>query len=214
MKRMTSLAAILLGLSASAAWARPLTFGEINGTEDLSQSAELGAAPETDKKERQLLRNTFGGLEIDKGVVALNSQGRVRSLDIVLDDQDFDLAYQLLVGRYGKPTTTLPFPKWSSFDDGATIAISKSRPNTFISFHYPENEGPTRDIQSATVLRMSVLIAAGVLLGAGLARWRKRPRPRAAPAVVTRPRASSQTAPLSMRETLERKMREGDDLVF
>jgi hypothetical protein len=189
-------------ITASPALAAPLTFGEIGGNSDLSSSSEftscVASASERGTQTCTLSRTSFGGVPIDSGAAVLNADGRVRSLRIALDVRHHDLALSLLTGRYGAPSTPGAVPRWAGFDDNATISLDRSRRQTLIAFDFPENAaasgraGPEGRSLAFLALFGLGAVAAGLLL-------RRRPKP--APA-----------RELSMRETLERRLREGRDL--
>lgn len=213
-----ALVCILIGLSASSpAIAAPLTFGAINGSDDFSQTAELGpcaAAGDANQPPRicPLTRTAFGGVPITRGTATLNAEGRVRSLDMVMAANHYDLAYQLLVGRYGQPTVTRGFSQWSGFDDGARITISRSKPSTFVTFDFPANDVGARDDAPEEALTMALILLAILAFGAGVAFGRRQAMREAKPALA---QSSRQANPqISMRETLERRLREGRDLQF
>jgi len=197
--------------SASPAYAEPLTFGAINGADDLSQSSELtGCAPGPESGERtcQLARTSFGGLAVEKGSATLNADGRIRALRIALDERDHDLARNLLAGRYGPPVATDKGTRWTSFDDGASIAIARARPNTLITFDFPENGAVAAPAgPDGRALLFLMLFAAGAIVTGLMLRRRQRPRRAARPGIVPAPQPS-------MRETLERRLQEGRDLQF
>lgn len=200
MNRAAVLAFAVLGIIGwSAAEAKPLTFGIVNGADDFSNRAELGAcradAGRDGGSRCALARASFGGLPVARATLALNPARKPRSLDIVLDAQDYDLAYQLLVGRYGPPTSTRDGPRWSDFDAGASLAIRRSGANATISFDFPENAGAASR-QPDTALVVSLLLFAGLGLAAG--------------ALFYAARAKRRTpSELSMRATLERRVSEG-----
>lgn len=204
-----ALGCLLLGLSVAApAHAEPLTFGAINGTDDLARSAEIVAcrpAPGGRNNDVCLLsRRSFGGLSISSATIALNPAGRARSADIVLDASDYEVAYKLLVGRYGPPTTVLGNPKWNDFDDGATIAISASAPSALISFRFPANDAVAAVARPnpMPIVALSLFVALAFVVG--LALRRKRSARRIAPT------GAVSNAEPSMRATLERRMRAGE----
>ena len=199
--------ALLLALAATPALAEPLSFGGINGTDDLAGSTELTACrPTTDGLQRcQLARQAFGGLEIGGSEALLNRTGQVRSLRIELDRADFELARQMLAGRYGPPQAG----GWTRFDDGARIGMARTARATVISFDFPQNSAASQANTSRADWLLPAMIGLGLLLGWLLFRLR-----RARPRRVVPVRAPSPMAPVSMRETLERRLREGQELRF
>ncbi len=206
MNRIAILGCVLAGLAASPALGEPLAFGALNGADDFSRSAEVGGCEgfsrQTNSKACPLTRNAFGGLAVNDGTVSLNAAGKIRSIGIVLDDADFETAYRLLAGRYGPATATTPFPTWTAFDEGATIAIRQSGPNTLIAFRYPANDVAAWHSNLNTTLIMALLLVFALTLAIGMFLRRRQKTHRARPA-VPRPQPT-------MRETLERRLREGD----
>jgi hypothetical protein len=197
-----TLLSVLIALAAaSATQAEPLAFGALNGRDELASTSELASctpsASEAGAQTCRLARTSFGGVPIDSGAAVLNADGRVRSLRIALDVRHHDLALSLLTGRYGAPSTPGAVPRWAGFDDNATISLDRSRRQTLIAFDFPENAaasgraGPEGRSLAFLALFGLGAVAAGLLL--------RRPKP--APA-----------RELSMRETLERRLREGRDL--
>lgn len=202
MLRLLQPFALGLALIAASAVAAPLTFGGINGTDDLSGSAELaGCRQTTDEMRRcQLARQTFGGLDIASSEALLNGAGRVRSLRITVDRADFDLARQMLIGRYGAASN------WTGFDGGARIGIARTPDAAVISFDFPSNAAAGARLDMRAVWTVLSLLALGLALGWYLFRGRRTRRAR-------RPEPEAR-APLSMRDTLERRVREGGELRF
>lgn len=195
---------VVCALFAAPAYAEPLTFGAINGTDDLSRNTEIArCAPGRDSC--ALTRTTFGGLPIARSQVALNPSGRVRTAEIVLDARHHDLAYQLLAGRYGTPTATQGYPRWTRFDDDARVAIRRAGGDTLISFDYPANAPAST---GGAGLPWPVLLFAGLGLAAGFGAYRVLGRRRARPALA------AAGAPLSMKATLEGRLRRGEELSF
>lgn len=187
-----------LALAASPALAEPLTFGGINGRDDLSASTDLTACrPTTDGLQRcQLARRSFGGLDIVRSEALLRTEGRIRSLRIELDRADDEPARQMMIGRYGPPA------RWSSFDDGAHIAMARTAQASVISFDFPANATAGARIDMRAVWTVLALISAGLVLGwLAFRTWR-------------RPKRSTEPATLSMKETLERRLAEGRELRF
>jgi len=199
--------ALFLALAAAPALAEPLRFGGINGADDLAGSSELTACrPTTDGLQRcQLARQTFGGLEIAGSEALLNRTGQVRSLRIDLDRADFELARQMLTGRYGAPQAS----GWTRFDDGARIGMARTARATVISFDFPQNSAAGQPSTRRADWLLPAMIGLGLLLGWLLFRLRRAQPRRAVPV-----RAQSPMAPMSMRETLERRLREGQEIRF
>jgi hypothetical protein len=196
----TFAAAALLG-GAAAAQAQPLAFGAVNGEDDYSERADLAQCrPAADDGARQcvLKRSSFGGLPVSSATMTLNPDGKARSLDIVLDAENFDLAYQLLVGRYGPPTAARGFPLWTGFDDGASLTLRRAGARATVSFDFPANAAAS----SATPGALPFLLLAGLGLLAGGLAYRAYGAKRAP------------VPNISMRATLERRLREGRDLQF
>lgn len=193
--------AVLL-ITASPAQAAPLTFGPIGGDADLTDSSELtSCVPSTSGdgvRTCSLSRTSFGGVPIESGAAVLNAEGHVLSLRIALDAWHHELARNLLTGRYGAPSAPGAAPRWSGFDDGATITLGRDRRQTLITFAFPQNAvarsaaGPEGRSLAFLALFGVGAVAAGLML-----RRRSRPAP---------------ARELSMRETLERRLREGRDL--
>ncbi|HYZ47702.1 MAG TPA: hypothetical protein VE567_02295 [Sphingomonas sp.] len=199
----------------SPAHAGPLSFGPIHGDANLAKGEMVEncvplPAQARAAKTCTLPRATFGGLLIDRAAVELNSAGRVRSLTMLLDRDDYDLAYRLLKGRYGAPTSLKDFPRWTRFYDGETLSIRKGAANTAIAFDFPENAEAAPE-QSSGPLWYAVLLLA-LAVAAGLVLYRRyRARGRKSRLAVATARRGAQ---VSMRETLERRLREGRDLRF
>ena len=208
--RVALLAFAVVGLaSGSAARAEPLAFGAVNGSDDFSNHTDVGqclaTTPDGQNSARRcvLKRSSFGGMPVSSATMTLNPAGKVRSLAIVLEGQDFDLARHLLVGRYGTPATAEPFPRWTGFDDGASIAIRKSRLNAIVSFDFPANAVAASPAIPDGALALLLLAGLGAIAG-GFA-YRAYGAKQARPARAPQP---------SMRATLERRLREGRDLQF
>lgn len=199
----------LVGLAcmmAAPAQAKPLTFGAIDGANELTASSQLtGCAAVDNGSACRLNRTNFGGLPIDRSEVMLNPMGRVRSLDILLDAGDYDVARRLLIGRYGPPSAASA-DQWLGFDDGARIAISRSKRNTLVSFLYPANISSSGSAapDSGVIIQVLLFVVLGLAAGLLFRRWRNS-RP-AEPAMSPREP--------SMRATLERRLAQGDDLGF
>ena len=203
----------ILGLYAWApAGAEPLTFGAINGTADLSGNTEVAYCPKTRSRDAPrtcaLARTSFGGLPVSKGLMTLNPAGRVRSLTILLDGKDHDRATEMLAGRYGPPTNGGNVARWTGFDEGARIAVGKGSSGTVISFDFPANEA----VASASAPGARLVWALLFFAAAGIAAVLVLLRARAARQARARARRAMPTS--SLRETLERKIREGVDLQF
>lgn len=190
--------------TASPAAAAPLTFGAIGGAGDLSKSTEVAAClpSAADKNARtcRLTRTHFGGVPIEGSAAMLNADGRIRSLRIALDAQHEDLARSLLTGRYGAPAPSAAgaAPRWSGFDDGATITLGRDRRHALITFDFPQNAAaPAAAGPEGRSLVFLALFGAGAVAAGLLLRRRAKPAP---------------VRELTMRETLERRLREGRDL--
>lgn len=196
---------LCLMLAASPVAAAPLTFGAINGADDASGSTEFTACrPTTDDLRRcDLARRSFGGLDIIASTGLLSAEGRVRSLRIELGRGDYELAQQMLVGRYGPPEG------WAEFDDGARIGMTRTPQAALITFDFPANAAPAARIDNSLISTVLALIGIGLVLGWLVVRERRVPAVR-----PVRQRAEGPTAPLSMRETLERRVAEGRELRF
>jgi len=210
MKHGVVFALATIGLSTGvAAVAEPLTFGTIEGSSDFSDRKDVAECRANSDAQAEgslcaLKRTSFGGLPVKTATMALNAAGKVRSVDIVLDSEAFEPAFQMLVGRYGPPATTRNFPRWSGFDDGAGLAIRKAGPNTIVSFDFPANGAgaetePDRTLAAALILFAALGLVAGILL------YREYGTRRSQPGPIPQP---------SMRATLERRLREGRDLQF
>lgn len=196
-------------LSAAPALAGPLAFGAIDGGRDLRSSPDIAACSSAPAPTCRLLRQTLGGLDVRESVVRLNADGRPRELDIRLDAEDFDLAYQLLAGRYGPPSSSGETIAWRGFDAGATLTLARTGGDALIAFRYPANEvaAPTPVEAPATVpdrpiLYLLAFVALGLIAGGVLSRLRRRPK------------AQARAPEASMRATLERRLREGKGLEF
>jgi hypothetical protein len=203
-------------LAATPALAAPLTFGEIASDTDLSRAPELALcapAPSDDARpaECRLLRQSLGGIEIRDSDVRLNAEGRPTSIDIRIAGEDADLAYQLLVGRYGAPAAEGARTDWRGFDDGATLSLVRGGDAAVIGFRYPVNAAAAEaaaplgaGARQRALVYMLVFIAVGLITGGLLARMR---RPRRTAVASTAPE-------MSMRATLERRLRDGKGLEF
>jgi hypothetical protein len=197
--------------AGSAAVAEPLTFGAVDGLSDFSHRpdvAECRAAADEQAKGLRctLKRSRFGGLAVEATAMDLNAAGKVRSVDIVLKDEAFEPAFQMLAGRYGPPATTRNFPRWSGFDDDAGLSIRKSGPNTIVSFHFPANDAAaSKTGWPDAALAASLLLFTGLGLAAGVLVFRE---------YGARRRRTILSPQSSMRATLERRLREGRDLQF
>jgi hypothetical protein len=206
--RTPSFLLLLLSVaSAVPAAATPLSFGAFNGAGDFSSSPELGGC----KRDGEggsvcaLARTSFGGLETNRSIVALNGDGRVRRIEIGLDASDYPLAYQLLVGRYGRPVTGGAAPLWNNFDDKAALSIRVVATEALVTFDFPANARAAGPDTAATV-PLLLFLALGLVGGLILSRWRRAPIPG--------PPSPLPAAEPSMRATLERRIREGGDLTF
>ena len=202
------LVSAVVGLSGwSAAQAQPLAFGTVNGADDFSKNPDVSqcrpASGQDGMRQCALKRSGFGGLPVSRTAMALNSDGKVRSLGIVLNGQDYDLAYQLLVGRYGPPATTRDFPRWIGFDGDANLSLRRSGPDAIVSFDFPANAAAASS--QGTGIALTLLLFAGLGLVAGGIAYREYGAGRAKPARLPQ---------TSMRDTLERRLREGRDLTF
>ena len=207
MNRFALLACAVIGFSAWApAQAEPLSFGAINGSGDFSKNTQVAYCPpaparKNDTRTCALTRTSFGGLPVREARMSLNAAGRVQSLHILLDGNDFNRAFELLAGRYGPPTALNGFALWIGFDDGGRLAIRKARAGALISFDFPANKATPLRSAPDPRLAWSLLAFAIAGVGAGL--------------ILHRARRTRRTKPvLSMRDTLERKVREGVDLQF
>jgi len=145
MNRVALAAAVAFGLATGAPGAaRPLTFGAINGTDDLSQSSDLGgcaSAPEIGSGAQTcaLKRKAFGELSVSRGTVSLDAMGRARSVVIGLSARDYDRALQLLIGRYGRSVFEGGAAVWRGYDARAQIALQRSASGVQVRFDYPAN---------------------------------------------------------------------------
>ena len=195
--------------SAAPAFAGPLAFGTIDGARDLRTSPDVAACSSGPAPTCRLLRQTLGGLEVRESVVRLNGEGRPRELDIRLDGEDFDLAYQLLAGRYGPPTSSGDSVAWRGFDAGATLTLARTGADALIAFRYPANEFASASPAATPAARgerpllyLLAFVALGLIAGGVLSRLRRRTP------------AQSHAPETSMRATLERRLREGKGLEF
>ncbi len=195
-------AVLPLALAAAAPLsARPLVFGTVDGEADLSRLDELTGCVRgpDDGRVCALRRKSFGGLPINRSEIALNREGRATDLSFWLDRADAGSARQLLAGRYGVAQIDGTSARWSGFDDGAEISVGPEAGGTRVSFTYPANRvtSPRGGLDAGAVWSVLAFCVAGI--GTGLAIQRGR-RP-----AVREP---------SMREVLERRLREGGDLQF
>jgi hypothetical protein len=198
--RVSFFAALLV--MAPPALAAPLTFGAIGGDADLTDSPEItSCVPSASEQSGQicsLSRTSFGGVPIESAAAVLNADGRVRSLRIALDARHHDLARNLLTGRYGAPSAMGAAPRWSGFDDGAAIILDRTRRQTLITFDFPQNAAvPGAAVPEGRSLAFLALFGAGAVAAGLMLRRRAKPAP---------------ARELSMRETLERRLRDGRDL--
>jgi hypothetical protein len=199
------LAGILLAAASPPVTAAPLTFGVLNGVDDFSRATDIAAcAPRSDQVEGaecRLARTSFGGLALDRASMTLNADGRAQAVEFLLDDSDFDLARQMLAGRYGRPSGDADAPVWAGFDDGARIAVRREGAQTRISFVFPANQAVAEaSSETPAIVPVLLFLAAGLAAGVLLSRARRAAVPPRAP---------------TMRETLERKLREsGGELHF
>lgn len=193
---------------AAPVLAGPLTFGTIEGSRDLRGSPDIAACSSAAAPTCRLLRHTLGGLDVRESVVRLNADGRPRELDIRLDAEDFELANQLLTGRYGPPTSVGETIAWRGFDAGATLTLARTGGDALIAFRYPANDfasvAPTEAKATGgdqPLVFILVFAALGLVAGGVLSRLR-------------RPPERAPNAEASMRATLERRLREGKGLEF
>lgn len=193
--------ALLALAAASPIDARPLEFGTVDGRADLSGDDELTACAsgQDGAKVCALRRTSFGGLPINRSEIALNADGRATSLSFWLDRADREAARQLLVGRYGAGRTDGAATRWSGFDDGAEISIAPDAGGTKIQFAFPGNRAVARRAGVDTDAVWSLLAFCLAGIGLGL--------------LIQRSRRPVRREP-SMRDVLERRMREGRDLQF
>lgn len=188
---------------AAPALAGPLSFGAINGVDDLSRDAAIGRCA-SDGATCALTRTSFGGLPVRRSTVSLNSSGRVRAVEIILDDKNYALARQLIAGRYGDPIDSRGSARWTAFDDGAGIAMRRTGTDTAIAFDFPANAASAAVADTNPAWAFLLLAGIGVAAGFGAYRWNGGGR--RAPARPGRE--------MSMRETLERRLQRGDELSF
>ena len=200
-----ALCVALLATGPLAAQATPLTFGAINGRDDLSNRTDLAScATELSPDGTRactLTRTSFGGLPVSVGTMTLNAHGSVRSVAILLDADNYDTARQLLAGRYGAPDVAGVRPNWRGFEGNATISIDRVGRNTIVRFEFPENRLAPPAARLNLDLAWELLLFVGVGAAAGIL-LRRAQRAPSAPA----------SAQPSMRATLERRLREGRDL--
>ncbi len=197
---LVRVALFLIACVAGPALAEPLTFGAINGVEDASRNPAL-ARCEPGSQSCALTRTSFGGLPVVSSVMTLNPSGRIRSVEIVLNGKDHGLARELLAGRYGPPTHS---DRWTNFDDGAVIGFRRAGARAIVSLDFPANATAARS--GGGEVAWPVLIFAGLGLAAGLGAYGIHKRLRPAPADTM--------GTVSMRETLERRLRQGDEVTF
>ena len=198
---MPRLFLLLTAFVAAPLHAAPLTFGEIDGTQDFSERTDAGACrSEGSGFDCVLARTSFGGLPLSQGRMRLDAWGRVRSLDLMLDRRDHDRAYALLAGRYGKPARLQPGAEWTRFDEGARISLRQGRPHALVRFDFPGNDAGAYDLRPAVGWSLLIFTLGGLAVGVGLRRFRR---------ISERP-----VQPLSMKQTLDRRLSEGRDLSF
>ena len=198
---LRSILLLLPALAAAPLHAAPLTFGEIDGIQDYSDRPDVAACSSVDSgHDCVLARTSFGSVPLTRGQMALDAWGRVRSLQLVLDREDHDRARSLLSGRYGKPTIVEPQPQWNRFDRDARIGLRREGPNAFVTFEYPRNDASAYDLRPSVIWTLLLFTLGGLATGAVLRRARRKPR--------------QSTQPVSMKHTLERRMREGRELNF
>ncbi|HEV2567610.1 hypothetical protein [Sphingomonas sp.] len=186
-------------LAAAPLQAAPLSFGEIDGGQDYSDRTDLADCTAEGAGYRcTLTRNTFGDLRLDRGVMTLDARGRVRTLQLALDRRDFDRGHALLVGRYGKPTALQPRLEWRRFDDDGRITLTRGPQEALVTFDYPRNNATGAVLRREAVRGLLLFTLAGLAVGAALR--------------LRRPRKPAQ--PVSMKQTLERRLSEGRDLSF
>lgn len=209
-------AGVLTGLAAAgAAGAEPLVFGALDGTRDLSGAPALAGcarAARAGEAVCRLARDEFGGLTMLGSRALLNGAGRLRALDILLDREALGTARALLAGRYGPPGPSADgAPVWR-FDAGARLTLRQTVAGTLIAFDFPANAAApapppppataaaagSAGLDGAAETLPLLLVAAVALALAGRAWWRRRRPP-------PRPVAAQPT----MRETLERRLRDG-----
>ena len=210
MRIFSSFCAVLALAGATPLAAAPLTFGAINGTEDLSQGPHGACTPSPDGEGSACLlaRTSFGGLPITRGTMALNAEGRVRAVEIQLDADDHELVGQLLAGRYGAPDVDGPTPEWRSFDDGARVLLSRDSEGTRVTLEYPANDIAAVADGPSSTLFASLLGFLVLGIGAGVAVGRLRRGRKLQPAMA----GGMTDQPVSMRVTLEQRMRDGRGL--
>lgn len=208
---MTGVVILAFSAVGLAAASPPLTFGAINGADDLSRATNIAtcrpdAARANNAKICTLKRTEFGGLPILHSAMVLNAAGKARSLTIALDAHDYDTAAQMLQGRYGRPDRAADVGRWRGFADDASISIRRTGEQTLIAFAFPQNAAASTVAgpDSGTIWAMLGFLAFG--LAGGMLLWRgaaTRPAQAGAP-------LQPASAPMSMRATLERKLRDGD----
>lgn len=202
---LRALTTLVLTLSALAAplRAEPLSFGEVNGIDRPADGAR-GSCRETHEGEHvcAFRRTHFGPLPINRSALFLNADGRARSLTFWFDRGDYADVSQLLQGRYGAPGEQGGATRWTGFDDGATVELGLKDRSTRVDFSFPQNASVRSEqpIDRRAVWSVLAFVLIGLTAGALLYRARKR-------------RAAPPPEP-TMREVLERRMREGRDLQF
>ncbi|MFD1610580.1 hypothetical protein ACFSCW_02045 [Sphingomonas tabacisoli] len=209
---MTGVVVLAFSAAALAAASPKLSFGAINGTDDLSNAASVATCDKdmsggSSGKMCTLARTEFGGLPIQRSTLALNAAGKARSLTIALDASDYETAAQMLQGRYGLPERAADVARWRGFADDASISIRRTGEQTLIAFAFPANEAANAGPDAQTVWAMLGLTALG-LAGGMLLRRGAAARPAHASVPQHVPPA------LSMRDTLARRLRNGEDLQF
>lgn len=200
-----ALTILVLALSALAAplRAEPLSFGEVNGIDRLADGATESCRDIPEGERVCALRRThFGPLPINRSALFLDADGRARSLTFWFDRADHADVSQLLQGRYGAPKEQGGSTRWTGFDDGATVELGLKDRSTRVDFSFPQNASVKREqpIDRRAVWSVLAFVLIGLTAGALLYRARKR---RAVPPPVP-----------TMREVLERRMRDGHDLQF
>lgn len=205
MSRALTILALTLSVLATPLRAEPLGFGEVNGIDRLADGV-TGSCRDTHEGEGErvctLRRTNFGPLPINRSALLLNADGRVRSLTFWFDRADYADVSQLLQGRYGAPKEQAGSTRWTGFDRGATVELGLRDRSTRVNFSFPQN-APVRNEQPLdrrAIWSLLVFVLVGLAAGALLYRARKR-------------RLVPPPAP-TMREVLERRMRDGQDLQF
>lgn len=196
-------AALSLGAAAHAA---PLTFGALGEPRDLSDDPQLAAcrpvAAGSADRMCTLRRTTFGGLPIQQSDVRLNGAGHASMMTILLRRSDYDTASRMLAGRYGGAQSVGDSTRWSGYDGGGTIALQPRGRFAAITFAFADSAQARRPgVVEARALPALLAGLVGLLAGWLVYRSRSRAVPKREP---IRPEA-----PLSMRDTLERRVRQG-----